>query len=361
MANQKKTAKKTTQKWPKNTRFLTYFDPRQFVNKNQNVLRIEVSPPPRINLRVPQSSQADINAVTRLCAVLGRPIAHSASPAMQNAAFKALGLNWRYLAFEVDPKNLRAAIEGALAMNFAGLNLTVPHKLLAVEMMDELDDSAKMFGAVNTIKFEVVRGKVRAIGYNTDADAIAISLREELKLKLRGARVLLLGAGGAGRTAALKLAFENVAELFLANRTASKAEALAREIRKRFPAVQVVAGYPKAKVDLVLNATSLGLKRGDPPPLDEKRFPLRQTRAVYDMIYCPAETRLLGAAKKAGCKTANGLGMLLHQGAKAFRIWTGKPAPLDVMRLALKSTVYSPRSPVIAGSRKVNYESNSKI
>ena len=139
--------------------FLTCFHPRQFVNKNQNVLRIEVAPLPRIKLRVSQSSQPDINAATRLCAVLGRPIAHSASPAMHNAAFEALGLNWRYLAFEVDPKNLRAAIEGARAMNFAGLNLTVPHKLLAVEMMDQLDDSAKMFGAVNTIKFEAASGK----------------------------------------------------------------------------------------------------------------------------------------------------------------------------------------------------------
>ena len=287
-----------------------------------------------------QPVQPDINAATRLCAVLGRPIAHSASPAMQNAAFKALGLNWRYLAFEVDPKNLRAAIEGARALNFAGLNLTVPHKLLAVDMMDELDASAKMFGAVNTIKFAAVPGKVRAIGFNTDADAIAISLRGDLKVKLRGAKVLLLGAGGAGRTAALQLASENVAGLFLVNRTRSKAEALAREIKRRFPSVKISTGYPKTKIDLVLNATSLGLKPGDPSPLDEKQFPLRQARAVYDMIYRPAETRLLAAAKKAGCKTANGLGMLLHQGAKAFKIWTAKPAPVAIMRSALKKTVY---------------------
>jgi shikimate dehydrogenase len=289
---------------------------------------------------VSQSSQPDINAATRLCAVLGSPIAHSASPAMQNAAFKAVGLNWRYLAFEVHPKNLRAAIEGAKAMNFAGFNLTVPHKLLAVEMVDVLDESAKMFGAVNTIKFEAAKGKVRAVGFNTDADAIAISLREDLKMKLRGARVLLLGAGGAGRTAALKLAAESVAELFLVNRTMSKAEEIAREIKKRFPSVRIYIGYPKEQVDLVLNATSLGLKPGDPSPLDERQFSLRRACAVYDMIYRPAETRLLAAAKKAGCKTANGLGMLLHQGAKAFKIWTGTPPPLDVMRRALGKNVY---------------------
>jgi shikimate dehydrogenase len=259
---------------------------------------------------------------------------------MHNAAFKKLGLNWRYLAFEVDPKNLRAAIEGARAMNFAGLNLTVPHKLLAFEMVDELDESAKMFGAVNTIKFEKTRGKTRAVGFNTDADAIVLSIHEELKLKLRGARVLLLGAGGAGRAAALKLASENVAELFLINRTRSKAEQIAREIEKRFPAVNVLASYPESKVDLVLNATSLGLKAGDPSPFTDKQFSLRQARAVYDMIYRPAQTPLLVAAKKAGCKTANGIGMLLHQGAKAFEIWTGKAAPLNVMRKALKKNVY---------------------
>ncbi len=207
-------------------------------------------------------------------------------------------------------------------------------------MVDAVDKSAKMYGAVNTVKFEMVKGKVRAVGYNTDADAIALSLSEDLKIKLRRSRVLILGAGGAGRTAALKLASEKVAELFLINRTRSKAEKIAREIRKRFPLIKVFTSYPKTKIDLVLNATSLGLKPGDPSPLGESQFSLKQTRAVYDMIYRPAETRLLASAKKAGCKTANGLGMLLHQGAAAFEIWTGKPAPLEVMRRALHKNVY---------------------
>ncbi|HEY5232506.1 MAG TPA: shikimate dehydrogenase, partial [Verrucomicrobiae bacterium] len=244
-----------------------------------------------------------------------------------------------------NPKNLRAAIEGAKAMNFAGINLTVPHKLLALEMVDELDISAKVWGAVNTIKFvQSPKSKVQSpIGFNTDADAIAQSLREDLKIKLRGAKVLLLGAGGAGKTAALKLAAENVAELFLVNRTKSKAEAIAAEIKKQFPSVTISTDFPESNVDLILNATSLGLNPGDPSPLDESQFSLKQTRAVYDMIYRPAETKLLAAAKKSGCKTANGLGMLLHQGAKAFEIWTGKPAPLDVMRKALESAVQSPK------------------
>lgn len=255
---------------------------------------------------------------------------------MHNAAYAALGLNWRYLAFEVDPKNLRAAIEGAKAMGFVGFNLTVPHKLLAVDMMDELDTSAKIWGAVNTIKFE----NGRAIGFNTDADGLAKSLREDLQLDFHGAKVLLLGAGGAGRTAALKLAAENVEELFLVNRTASKAEEIAAEIKKQFPSVRVVVGYPQGNVDLVLNATSLGLKPDDGSPVDERHFSLKQTRAVYDMIYKPAETKLLAAAKAAGCKTANGIGMLVGQGAKAFEIWTGQAAPVAVMRREVEGSVY---------------------
>jgi shikimate dehydrogenase len=308
---------------------------------------------------VSQSGQPAINAATRCCAVYGFPIRHSASPAMHNAAFAALGLNWRYTAFEVDPKNLRAAIEGAKAMQFAGLNLTVPHKLPALEMVDALDESATQWGAVNTIRFEGRNNagewlplpqfkpasadgpfEIRSHGFNTDADAMVAALREDLKLELPGSKVLLLGAGGAGRTAALKLAAEKVAELFLVNRTGSKAEHAAPEIKKRFPAAQVTVGYPKSDVDLLINATSLGLKADDKLPLDEKRFSPNQARSVYDMIYRPAETALLNAAKKAGCKTANGLGMLLHQGAKAFEIWTGKPAPLNVMRRALEQNIY---------------------
>jgi shikimate dehydrogenase len=308
---------------------------------------------------VPQPVQAAINAATRLCAVYGFPVRHSASPAMHNAAFTKLGMNWRYLAFEVEPKNLRAAIEGAKAMNFAGLNLTVPHKLLALEMMDKLDESAKTWGAVNTVRFEGRNAKeewlplhqfepasaegpfaIRSHGFNTDADAIVTAMREDLGMELRRAKILLLGAGGAGRTAALKLASENVAELFLVNRTRSKVEAVAAEIRKKFPGAKFSIGCPKTEVDLVINATSLGLKAGDASPLAEKQFSLKQTGAVYDMIYRPAETKLLAAAKKSGCKTANGLGMLLHQGAKAFEIWTGKSAPLDAMRRALEQNIY---------------------
>jgi len=308
-----------------------------------------------INLRVSGPFAQPINASTRYCAVYGYPIKHSASPAMQNAGIAELGLNWRYLAFEVHPDDLRQAIAGAKAMNYIGLNLTVPHKLLAVDFVDEKDESAATWGAVNTIRFEGKNGagewrplreftdaprQIRSNGFNTDADAITRALREDLGVEPAGKRVLLLGAGGAGRTAALKLASENVVELFLVNRTQSKAELVAQEIRQRFPKAQVSTDYPKGQVDLVLNATSLGLKATDPLPFEEQRFSLGQAHAVYDMIYRPAETPLLRTAKTAGCRIANGLGMLLYQGAKALEIWTGQPAPVNTMRRALEQNVY---------------------
>jgi shikimate dehydrogenase len=301
---------------------------------------------------------APISAATRYCAVYGHPIKHSASPAMQNAGIAALGLNWRYLAFEVQPGNLRAAIEGAKAMKFIGLNLTVPHKLLALDLVDFLDESARTWGAVNTVRFEAqdqtgtwcpladfsesVPEQIRSHGFNTDADAITRSVREDLSFDIAGAKVLLLGAGGAGRTAALKLASEKARELFLVNRTAGKVTALAEEISQRFPAVKVSVGYPNPDepVDLIINATSLGLKPDDLVPLDASWYSLKKAGAVYDMIYRPAETPLLKAAGVAGCRTANGLGMLLYQGAKALELWSGRQPPIEVMREALRKNVY---------------------
>ena len=140
--------------------------------------------------------------------------------------------------------------------------------------------------------------------------------------------------------AALRLAAESPAEMFLVNRTAERAEAVAAEIQQRHPQVRTKTKLPDSEVDLLLNATSIGLKRGDGLPVDEGQFPLQRARAVYDMIYRPAETSLLKAAKSAGCRTANGTGMLLHQGARALELWTGRMAPLEVMRNALVKNVY---------------------
>lgn len=158
--------------------------------------------------------------------------------------------------------------------------------------------------------------------------------------ELRGKRILLLGAGGAGRVAALKLAVEGVGQLHLVNRTQAKAEALATEITQAFPGTTVRVGYPLGAVDLALNATSAGLRPEDPLPFDADRFDLRQVAAVYDMIYRPVETAFLKAARSAGCRTANGLGMLLYQGAAALELWTGRDAPIGVMREALQRNIY---------------------
>ena len=274
---------------------------------------------------------------------------------MQNAGIAALSLDWRYVAFDVHPDDLREAIAGAKAMRFIGLNLTVPHKLLALDMVDMVDEDAKRWGAINTIRFEGeqdgkwiplgdlppdIDAPIRSIGFNTDADAVIRSLKEDLGVLLSGSKVLLLGAGGAGRAAALRLAQENPAELYLVNRTQSKAEALAAEIKARHPAVNVQVGYPKKFVDLLINATSLGLKPDDPLPIDEEQFPLKQSEYVYDMIYKPAKTPLLAAAEVNGCFTANGLGMLLYQGAKALELWSGKAPPIAEMREALTRHIY---------------------
>jgi shikimate dehydrogenase len=277
---------------------------------------------------------------------------------MQNAGIEKLGLDWRYLAFDVHPDALRQAISGAVAMKFIGLNLTVPHKLLALDMMDELDESARMWGAVNTVLFEAQEDSpdwkplrscdperitaTRTRGFNTDADAIVRSIQEDLGIQVRGSAILILGAGGAGRTAALKLAQEGAARLFLVNRTASKAAQMRDEINRRFPDVTVDLGYPprEQKADLVLNATSLGLKPGDSLPFSPEELLLKNCRAAYDMIYRPAETPFLKEARAAGCRTSNGLGMLLYQGAKALEIWSEVPAPIDAMRDALRTSIY---------------------
>src|ERR1051325_4718331 len=299
-----------------------------------------------------------LTATTRICAVYGHPIKHSASPAMQNAGIAALGLNWRYVAFDVHPNTLREAIEGAKAMRFIGLNLTVPHKLLALQMVDVVDEAAKQWGAINTIRFEGHDGsnwrplaelppdaeiEIRSIGFNTDADAIIRSLKDDLGVAVKGQKILILGVGGAGRAAALRISQEGPSELWLYNRTESKAVEVAKQIAASIPAVKVEVGIPNGRVDLVLNATSLGLKPDDPLPIQGNGFDLNNAAAVYDMIYRPAETPLLKAAKAAGCRTANGLGMLLYQGAKALELWTGQSAPLEIMRNALEKDIYAER------------------
>jgi shikimate dehydrogenase len=259
---------------------------------------------------------------------------------MHNAAFDALEMNWAYLAFHVDPPHLQTALQGARDMGIVGINLTVPHKILALDCLDEIDAEARKLGAVNTVAIE--KGQLR--GFNTDGYGFLKAVKEEFNLSIRGKRVLVLGAGGAGRGIAVKCALDGAAKVMVANRTAAKIEPIAREIgstKSAFAALALTAdGIRKViqEVDLVVNATSVGLKEGETLGLDADLFSPRLH--VYDTIYRPAQTELLRVAESSGARVANGLSMLLHQGAKSFEIWTKRKAPLAVMRRALRAAVY---------------------
>ena len=285
-----------------------------------------------------------IDGTTTIVGIFGAPIKHTASPAMHNAAFAAFEMNWAYLAFHVDPQQLRSALQGARDMGLVGINLTVPHKILALECLDEIDAEARKLGAVNTVSIE--KGKLR--GFNTDGSDFLKAVKEDFNLSIKGKHVLVLGAGGAGRGIAVKCALDGAARVIVANRTLSKIEPIAREIRgtkSEFLALALTADEIRkviGGVDLVVNATSVGLGEQDSLGLGADLFSPRLH--VYDTIYRPAETELLRVAASAGAKVANGLSMLLHQGAKAFEIWTKRKAPLAVMRRALRATIYGDKS-----------------
>ncbi len=271
-----------------------------------------------------------IDGTTKIVGIFGAPVAHTASPAMHNAAFAALGLNWLYLPFHVEPSHLRAALDGIRCLGLAGVNLTVPHKVLALAMLDDVDDEVRRIGAVNTVS--IADGRLR--GHNTDAAGFSTAIQEEFGLSLRGTRVLILGAGGAARAIAVRCAGEGAAAIWIANRTPANAESIVRAVGDRAH-VASLRSLPEA--DLVVNATSVGLHEGDSLGLPAKFFSARH--CVFDTIYRPAETELLRTARQAGARVANGTGMLLHQGARAFEIWTGEKAPLSVMRDALQAAI----------------------
>ncbi|MDD2708696.1 MAG: shikimate dehydrogenase [Verrucomicrobiae bacterium] len=298
-----------------------------------------------------------INGETRLVAVLGHPVKHTASPAMHNAAIDVLGLNWRYVALDVDPRHLGAAVRGLAAAGFVGLNLTVPHKMLALHCVDELDPAAQMLGAANTLQFSFVNGLPFIKGFNTDGYGILTALKEDFQFTPKGKTIAIVGCGGAGRAAAIQLAMAGARRLILINRTRAKALAIIRHIRQlrkkqgRRTSRSPFHFHPKLECilepqacDLIIQATSLGLRPGDPLPIDQSL--LRQLAAprFLDMIYRPADTPAMGLARRCGCRTANGLGMLLHQGARALAIWTGRKIPVETMRKALHKEVYGRKS-----------------
>lgn len=278
-------------------------------------------------------------------AVLGHPVAHSLSPAMQNAGLEALGSSIRYAKIDCPPEKLSEAIDLARKAGFTGLNLTIPHKFEALRLCNELDDTARLLGAVNTLLFD---GE-RSAGFNTDGQGLVRAVRESFGMDLRDLRVMILGAGGgAGTAAVLQCALEKCPRLVLVNRTTEKAHHVAAKARQLLQSdrlegpeepVTVIPFEESAlreqltRADLVINATSVGMKRSDPPLLPAAL--LTPDLLIYDMIYRPPVTRLLEDAQSAGARTANGLSMLLHQGALSLEIWANRPAPIDAMRCAL--------------------------
>mgnify|MGYP000384928783 CR=1 FL=1 len=275
-------------------------------------------------------------------AIFGDPVAHSASPPMQNAALKAQGRDLQFVRIHVTPQALPEALAALPRAGFLGTNLTIPHKQAALELVDDLSREARLMGAINTVA--VRDGKLH--GHNTDGPGFAAAIQEEFGVALGSMRVLILGgAGGAGRAITVQCALAGCPKIIVANRNSAKGETLAAEIKGELglnvTAVSMDASEVRAAVassDLIVNATPLGMKAQDASPLPEgSESALSKGHLVYDTVYSGGNTALLRQAQEAGAKSASGLSMLLHQGALAYEIWFGEPAPLETMRKALRS------------------------
>jgi shikimate dehydrogenase len=272
-----------------------------------------------------------------LLGIIGNPVRASLSPAMQQAALRRLGLDACYHPFEIGPKDLRTVLRALPLLGFWGVNVTIPYKELVLPLLDEVDAAAAAIGAVNTV---VVRGG-RLLGHNTDAEGFRTALEVEGRTGLPGARVLVVGAGGAARAVAYACLARGCRSLLVANRSGARARSLCRALRVKFPMADVTAvasGGPEwpsrvAACNVVVNTTPPGGRADDPLPVPQTA--LRRGQTVMDIVYRPRRTPLLIAAKAAGARTVDGLQMLLHQGALAFSLWTGRAAPSAVMRRAL--------------------------
>lgn len=273
-------------------------------------------------------------------AVIGRPVAHSLSPAIHNAALAEMAKvepkfsGWRYFKFDIAPAELPRALSLFHKNRFHGLNLTVPHKSLAVEHLVTSDAFVRAAGAANTLSYAESGWR----GANTDGYGLAAALRGELGTELAGTHIILLGAGGAARGAAVECLRARCASLWIGNRTAATLDALLLDLQM-FAGESTVRGFDLANPPpglpagaTVINATSLGLSPADAAPIDLKKIPA--PARVYDMIYRPPQTTLLHQAAELGLPHANGLSMLIHQGARSLEIWTGATVPVPVMRAA---------------------------
>jgi shikimate dehydrogenase len=286
----------------------------------------------------------DIDPPIRL-GVFGDPVAHSLSPEMQNAALRACEIDAQYARFHIRPNELRSALRFLRNLDFVGVNLTVPHKIAGFAQIDEADEFASRAGSVNTIR---VHDK-KLVGSNTDGEGFLRAIRSEFSVDLRDLRVMIIGAGGGtGRAIAWQCALENCERLVLLNRTVEKANALADRLRPFFMEARVLGPAARleaiaweesairmqlADTDLIVNATFLGMNSSDPAPIPARL--LAPHHIVFDCVYGASKTALLHAAEQAGARSANGMSMLLHQGALSFSIWFDREPPIEAMRKAL--------------------------
>jgi shikimate dehydrogenase len=286
----------------------------------------------------------DIDPPIRL-GVFGDPVAHSLSPDIQNAALRACEIDAQYARFHIRPNELRSALRFLRNLDVVGVNLTVPHKIAGFAQIDEADEFANRVGAVNTIR---LRDK-KLLGSNTDGEGFLRAIRSEFSVDLRDLRVMIIGAGGGtGRAVAWQCALENCERLVLINRTLEKADALAERLRPFFMEARVLGPAARleaiaweesvmrmqlADTDLIVNATPLGMNSSDPAPIPARL--LAPHHLVFDCVYSPAKTALLRAAEQAGARSANGISMLLHQGALSFSFWFDREPPIEAMRKAL--------------------------
>lgn len=278
-----------------------------------------------------------IDSKTVLYGVFGDPIGHSKSPLMLNRAFRETGINAAYAAFHIKPGTLKDAVNGVRALNFRGVNVTIPYKVEVMDYLDEIDEGARAIGAVNTI----VNDNGRLKGYNTDGIGYVRSLKEETGIDLSGRKVLMLGAGGAARAIVYALAKEGAAQIVIANRTEERAVELAADMSVYTDVKGIgtgAAGAYAREADLVINTTSAGMfPKVEELPMDPAD--LHAGLLVSDLIYNPRHTRLLKEAESVGARIHGGLGMFIYQGAYAFEYWTGRPAPAEVMREAVERSL----------------------
>jgi len=284
----------------------------------------------------------NITGRTTLVGVFGYPVQHTLSPQMHNAAFEHLGLDWCYLPFSVAPENLEQALRALPALGIVGVNVTIPLKERALRAVDEVVPPANLVGAINTIHCR--DGKL--MGYNTDVEGFTRSLTERGE-DPTGRTVLVLGAGGAARAAVVALAQMGAARVWVAARRLAQGARAAELARQAAPGAQGAAVVWEdaplhsavAAADAVVNATPIGMYPDVEAPAPIPEDWLRPEMLIYDMVYTPAVTRLLAAARERGCRTVGGLRMLVLQGAAAFTAWTGRAAPDEVMERALRQAL----------------------